>query len=59
MLLEKVRLSIMCFEDKAEEPGEHQEFYRGIMDANHGFFWHIISLREAKKKLKREIERGA
>jgi hypothetical protein len=59
MLLEKVRLSIMCFEDKAEEPGKYQEFYRGIMDANHGFLWYIICLREAKRELKRELENGA
>jgi hypothetical protein len=59
LLLQKVRWTIASIECKDEELGEYQEFYRGMMDAICMSLENVISLHEAKRKLKQELEESA
>lgn len=55
LLLEYVRPIVEVFEKKAEQPGQYQDFCKGIMDACRGFLHQIICMHEAKTKLKRDL----
>lgn len=59
LLLQKVRWTIASIECRDEELGEYQEFYRGMMDAICMSLENVISLHEAKRKLKQELEESA
>jgi hypothetical protein len=55
LLLEYVRSIVDVFEKKVQEPGNYQEFCKGVMDACHGFMYQIRCMHEAKKRAKREL----
>jgi hypothetical protein len=56
LLLEYVRATVEVFEDMIQKSNvEYLDFSKGVMDACCGFLHQIICMREAKKKLKRDI----
>ena len=58
-MLEFVRSIVDVFEKKVQEPGNYQEFSKGVMDASQGFLYQIRCIHEAKKRAKRELLKEA